>query len=309
MAQSPVDIARATLLQLADLGLPPTPENYAKYYYQVSGEPLPEPCAEIARAMAADVALADLIKTLVETITHKTGSLASGLGSSNDGLKRSIEDLERTRDKGKILELLSAIVSSAGEIQHSVESTHNELLEAKHSLDDIKHELEESRRLLNEDALTGAQNRRGMDIVLAREIDRAKAHGSKLTVAMADLDHFKQVNDTFGHGAGDEALVHFATVARSVLREADVLARYGGEEFLLILPETAQTGAEFVVGRLQQMMKNSPLLHEGKKIDLAFSAGIAQLKSDENAHALVMRADNALLAAKQAGRNCIKTAD
>lgn len=309
MPLTPPDIARSTLLQLADLKLPPTPENFAKLYYQFSGETPPAPCAEIAKAMAADEELVALVKVLLETITHKTSGLANDLNVSNDALKQSVSELESTHDKKMILELLSGIVRSADEIQHSVESTRDELVQARQSLDEIKRELEESRRQLNEDSLTGTQNRRGMDIVLAQEIAKAKAFGTKLTVAMVDLDHFKKVNDTYGHAVGDEVLLHFVAVARSVLREADVLARYGGEEFLLILPESAINGAEFVLGRLQQLVKNSPLLHQGKKIAITFSGGIAQLKTDEDAHSLVVRADTALYAAKQAGRNCLRSAD
>lgn len=309
MIQTAAETARATLIHLAELGLPPTPENYVRYYHQTAGDTPPDPCSEIAKAMAADEELMSMVKLLIETVTHKTSGLADHLGVTNDSLKRSVSDLEGTHDKNKILELLSHVVQSAGQIQTSVESTRDELLQARHSLDEIKGELEESRKLLNEDVLTGALNRRGMDLVLQREINRAKAFGSKLTVAMVDLDHFKLVNDTYGHSAGDEALQHFAVVARSMLRESDSLARYGGEEFLLILPESAISGAEFVLNRLRQMVKNSPLNFENQKIDLACSAGLAQLKPDENAHGLVMRADQALYTAKQAGRDCVRLAD
>ncbi len=309
MSQTTTEIARATLIHLAELGLPPTPENYVRYYYQTAGEPPPDPCNEIAKAMAADEELMGMVKLLIETITHRTSGLADNLGQSNESLKRSVSDLEEARDKNTILDLLARVVQSAGQIQTSVESTRDELLQARHSLDEIRSELEESRKLLNEDVLTGALNRRGMDLVLIREINRGKASGGKLTVAMVDLDHFKLVNDTYGHTAGDQALQHFAVVARSVLRESDSLVRYGGEEFLLILPDSAISGAEFVLNRMRQMVRNSPLNFENQRIELACSAGLAQLKSDENAHSLVMRADQALYAAKQAGRDCIRLAD
>lgn len=309
MSQTTTEIARATLIHLAELGLPPTPENYVRFYYQAAGEPPPDPCNEIAKAMAADEELMGMVKLLIETVTHRTSGLADHLGLSNESLKRSVTDLEEAHDKNTILDLLARVVQSAGQIQTSVESTRDELLQARHSLDEIRNELEESRKLLNEDVLTGALNRRGMDMVLIRELNRAKASGGKLTVAMVDLDHFKLVNDTYGHTAGDQALQHFAVVARSVLRESDSLVRYGGEEFLLILPDSAISGAEFVLNRMRQMVRNSPLNFENQRIELACSAGLAQLKPDENAHSLVMRADQALYAAKQAGRDCIRLAD
>ena len=102
--------------------------------------------------------------------------------------------------------------------------------------------------------------------------------------------------------------MHFTSLIRSVMRKSDALVRYGGEEFTLILPETDARGAHFVLGRLQQVMARTPLNYEGKQINTTFSAGIATLKPDENGHALLRRADDAVYAAKNAGRNAIKLA-
>ena len=118
---------------------------------------------------------------------------------------------------------------------------------------------------------------------------------------MLDLDLFKKVNDLHGHEEGDLMLMHFTSLIRSVMRKSDDLARYGGEEFILILPETDARGAHFVLGR-QQVMARTPLNYEGKQIDATFSAGIATLKPDENGQALLRRADDAVYAAKNAGR-------
>lgn len=309
MSQTPADIARTALRSLAELGLPPTPEHFSQQYYRVSGEEAPDPCAELSREIAANAELVELVRSLLETVTVKTSGLVENLGTQNQDLKQSVDTLGKTGDRKKMLELLAAIVRSAGNIQQSVETTHEELVETRHSLDDLRSELEESRRLMHEDFLTGAQNRRGMDVVLAAEIAKARRSGAKLSVAMLDIDHFKQVNDTYGHEAGDAVLLHLAALAKSVLREADVLVRYGGEEFLLILPESTLSGAEFVLGRLMQVVQKSPLTVGERKIEITFSSGIAQFQTTESAHELVGRADMALYAAKRAGRNCIRIAD
>jgi diguanylate cyclase len=125
---------------------------------------------------------------------------------------------------------------------------------------------------------------------------------------MADLDHFKSINDEYGHEAGDQMLVHFTMLMKSVMRKSDALVRFGGEEFTLILPETDSRGAIFVLGRLQQLMASTPLVYEGRRIQATFSAGVATLRADENGHALLRRADEALYGAKDSGRNIIRVA-
>lgn len=294
------DIARTTLLRLGELGLPPTPENFSQHYYEISGGEAP---SSTRNDNSTCNELIQMVKAVLEAVSEKTGNLATGLKQCNSDIKQSIDHLSDAQGKKEILLLLGNIVAKANLIQGAVSDTHEDLLATRLELDHIKNELQETRQQLNEDALTGAQNRRAMDVVLAQEVARSKRSGSKLSVAMVDIDHFKDVNDKYGHSAGDDLLLHITTVTKSVLREADTLVRYGGEEFLLILPESDTHGAEFVLDRLKQVIKKSPLIYEGKKISVTFSGGIAQLKTDENGHALVIRADNALYQAKQAGRN------
>jgi diguanylate cyclase len=179
----------------------------------------------------------------------------------------------------------------------------------RETLERMSSELSETRQSLLEDSLTGAQNRRGMDVILSREVARAKRNENRLAVAMIDIDHFKQVNDTYGHDAGDRMLAHVSMIAKSVLRESDALVRYGGEEFLLILPDADIKGAEFVLDRLRIVIGRSPLMYNQKKIEVTFSGGLARLQEGENGHNLVLRADRALYDAKRAGRNCVRIAD
>ena len=158
---------------------------------------------------------------------------------------------------------------------------------------------------LNEDALTGAQNRRAMDAVLNKEVARAMRYHRPLSAIMLDIDHFKRVNDTYGHDAGDRLLMHVTILARSVLRESDVFIRYGGEEFLLLLPDSELGGAAHVADRLRELLQESPLQTDNGRIDVNFSAGVAQLLDGENGHSLVLRTDKAMYEAKQRGRNLV----
>jgi diguanylate cyclase len=314
MAQTPNVIGMAVMQRLRESGIPPTPENYADFYYRFAGEPRPAPVqAEEVVATEPNPAfykeLLGMLRQMVQDVTDKTSSLARDLGDKNRDLAGNVTSLRSSRDKNEILRLLSTVVMQAGGIQNTVEASHKDLVETRQALTALQEEMAETRQLLNEDALTGSLNRRGLDQTLAREIARAHRGDSTLSVGMLDLDFFKKVNDEFGHEAGDLMLVHFAGLIKSVLRKSDALVRYGGEEFTVILPETDARGAHFVIGRLQQLMSKSPLHYEGRQINTTFSAGIATLRPDENGHALLRRADEALYSAKNGGRNLIRLAN
>lgn len=298
-ASKPIsEFARLTLHRLTELGLPPTPENYAQHYYEISGETPPQPpntqsCVEIMQ----------IVRSVLHSITDRTTGLVAELGKQNLGMRQSIDELSLAQEHAEMLQLLQAVILQANSIQGTVENSREDFLSTKLALDHLTVELQETRQQLHEDALTGAQNRRAMDAILAREVARSTRTGSRLSVAMIDIDHFKRVNDKHGHDAGDKLLLHITMIAKSVLRDADVLVRYGGEEFLIILPDSDTKGAEFVLARLKQVICKSPLIYESKQINITFSGGIAQLKPGENGQALVLRADSALYEAKHAGRD------
>lgn len=303
--QSPADIARAALHKLTQDLLPPTPENYTRVYYEISGNMPPEDKAGSKRCES----MLEIIREILVGVTDKTGCLAADLESGNQNIRQSLEDLATTEEKARIRELLNSIIVATSTINSRIEDTHEDIVASRLTMEHIKEEMRETRQWLQEDTLTGAQNRRGMDMTLAREIARAKRYKSSLSMAMIDIDHFKRINDQYGHDAGDAMLVHLSTVIKSVLREADVLVRYGGEEFLVILPDSDIRGASYVMERLKQVVQKSPMIYEGKKIEATFSGGVAQLKAEENGHSLIIRVDKALYEAKQAGRNCVMVAE
>lgn len=308
MAQTPNVIGLAVMQRLKEVGAPATPENYERAYYEISGLPVPEKPTTAAEPSPACLELLAMVREMVAQVTDQTDTLAKNLGEKNRDLAGNVHHLKSSRDKNEILRLLSTVVMQAGGIQSTVEASHRELLETRRSLTAMQTELAETRQMLNEDALTGALNRRGLDQTLEREVARAQRNQTRLSLAMLDLDHFKKLNDTYGHEAGDRMLVHFAALTKSVLRKSDAFVRYGGEEFVVLLPDTDARGALFVLGRLQQLMAKTPLMHEHARISATFSAGIATLRAEENGHALLRRADEALYQAKHGGRNLIKIA-
>ena len=164
--------------------------------------------------------------------------------------------------------------------------------------------LAEVERMAISDELTQLPNRRAMQATLATNISHARRGLLPVTIAMLDLDHFKRINDTLGHAAGDAVLVGFAALAKHLLREGDVLGRWGGEEFLLVLPGASPAQAQQVLGRVQAATRSSLLAAQ----PVTFSAGIAAHRGSESMEALLSRADAALYAAKHAGRDCIALA-
>jgi diguanylate cyclase (GGDEF)-like protein len=161
------------------------------------------------------------------------------------------------------------------------------------------------------DALTGCLNRRGFDQSLAREVARASRAGSDLSLIAIDLDHFKKVNDTFGHMAGDGVLREFGLLLAQAARAGDMVARTGGEEFSILLPDTGSAGAVNLANRLCDRIRRHVFLANGKPVGITASMGIISARpgrgdSDSN---LKLRADEALYGAKHAGRDCVRIWD
>ena len=168
-----------------------------------------------------------------------------------------------------------------------------------------EHELE---AMAYHDELTGVANRRFAVRQLHALLSRARRHGQDLSVVLLDADRFKALNDRHGHGAGDEVLRGLAERLRSRVREEDVVARFGGEEFLVILPDTAASGAATAAEDLRAAVAAHPFPVGRIALALTVSAGWATWRG-ESLERLVARADRGLYAAKEAGRNCARPGD
>jgi diguanylate cyclase (GGDEF)-like protein len=169
----------------------------------------------------------------------------------------------------------------------------------------------QSRRLetmLHEDPLTGLFNRRYVLTRLAGLISGARRHGRPLSVAMIDIDHFKRLNDEYGHDAGDAALVATTMALRDRLRAEDELGRLGGEEFLALLPDASARAASVVAESLRASVAGVRTRIDGLELAVTVSVGWATWDGEEDADSLVKRADNALYTAKNDGRNAVRGA-
>jgi two-component system, cell cycle response regulator len=160
------------------------------------------------------------------------------------------------------------------------------------------------------DPLTGALNRRAFDNTLRREVSRARRYGLTLALVMIDLDHFKRINDTLGHPAGDEILKAFVKRLERCLRESDALHRVGGEEFAILLPHTGEAGGRELAERLLASIASEPFTVGRRDLKVTASAGLAWLSGSELEHlSLLELADRALYVAKQRGRNRVECAE
>ena len=202
--------------------------------------------------------------------------------------------------------------SYVGKLREDVSRRNSELATA----------LAKNKRLAVHDDLTGAYNRRHIMQILEHEQLRAQRTGRGFTLCLMDLDHFKNINDRFGHLVGDEALRQFAMLVLREIRTLDRVGRdgpdavawgdenfgrYGGEEFMLVMPETDLNGAHVCIERIRRKVAETPLQVDGSKLSLTVSCGLASYRPGEDLRATLARADQALYQAKDSGRDRVKS--
>jgi diguanylate cyclase (GGDEF)-like protein len=162
----------------------------------------------------------------------------------------------------------------------------------------------ELRRMSRHDSLTGLLNRRAMEELLFAQVQRSVRGREPFAIMMLDLDHFKRVNDHYGHAVGDQALKHVAKLLHGSVREVDSLARFGGEEFVVLMPGASLAQAQPIAERLRERLCSTPLICAETTVPLSISVGIAQWREGaEDLSQLLVRADTALFQAKDQGRN------
>jgi len=159
------------------------------------------------------------------------------------------------------------------------------------------------------DPLTGLGNRAAFEQALLQELELACRHGMPLSLALLDIDHFKEINDNHGHLAGDAVLTHVAAAIRGQARQSDLLFRYAGDEFVILMRHTDRLGACTVAERIRRAVERQPFSHAERELPVRLSIGVATADPRESADGLFERADRALLAAKRSGRNRIHWAE
>jgi len=212
-------------------------------------------------------------------------------------LKRE-KEIATAKDK-----LLLTEQQAKDELEYKVQERTLELEITLRELSDANRELE---RLNTIDPLTGIKNRRHFDKRLVAEGRRSRRERTTLALVMLDIDHFKSINDNYGHDVGDKCIIHIAELAKSFIkRPSDDICRYGGEEFAFILPNTEADGAANLIEQIRQAIEDKPFIADGKQISVTASAGVSSgiVDADGGETAILKRADTALYEAKEQGRN------
>jgi diguanylate cyclase len=255
------------------------------------------------------------LKSLMTTFIDRLGELTESTGEYHNKIEGYSQKIGKADNLAELSHILKDVMYDTRIIQASALRSHEELLihkkqadEAEARIQELEQELEQVSELVREDQLTGALNRRGLDETIDRELNRADRSKTAVSVALLDIDNFKQLNDSLGHQVGDRALKHLIKVIKETLRPADTVGRYGGEEFLIVLPDTDLKAAIEAIQRLQRDLTKKFFLHNNERVLVTFSAGVALRGQDEDADDLVGRADKAMYQAKQAGKNRVEAA-
>jgi diguanylate cyclase len=256
------------------------------------------------------------LKNLMTTFIDQLSEMTDSTGVYHSKMEGYSIKIGQTDNLAELSSILDDIMQDTRVIQASSMRSHEELIStrkqahiAEERVKQLEQELEQVSELVREDQLTGALNRRGLDEVLDREIKRADRQQTPISIALLDIDNFKQLNDSFGHQTGDQALMHLIQVIKKALRPTDEVARYGGEEFLIILIDTSLEEAMLTITRLQRELTKNLFLHDNMRQLITFSAGVALHSVGEDPELTINRADSAMYKAKRAGKNRVFAAN
>lgn len=235
-----------------------------------------------------------------------------------DGLQTSVQEAADLDDLKQVLENhLEGLLGTMDQHQKQRDAREQEVAARLKGLSErvahmeqeaqgFREHLEEQRQKALIDPLTGLPNRAAWSERLEHEIRQWQQHGNTLSLAMLDLDHFKRINDSYGHLAGDKVLKIIATVLRKRLRGSDFIARFGGEEFVLLLPATPPAAGAKLLETLRAAIEACPFHFKGERVTITISMGLASFRVGEHSDMVLKRADQALYRAKNAGRNRVE---
>ncbi|UVM05197.1 GGDEF domain-containing protein [Pseudomonas laurylsulfatiphila] len=235
-----------------------------------------------------------------------------------DGLQSSMQDAADLEDLKHVLENhLEGLLGTMDQHQKQRDEREQEVAARLHSLAErvahmeqeaqgYREHLEEQRQKALVDPLTGLPNRAAWSERLDHEVKQWQQHGNTLLLAMLDLDHFKRINDNYGHLAGDKVLKIIASVLRKRLRGTDFIARFGGEEFVLLMPSTVPAAGLKLLESLRASIEACPFHFKGEPVTITVSVGMSAFRPGEHSDQVLKRADQALYRAKNAGRNRVE---
>lgn len=261
-------------------------------------EVVAEDVEERASGRSETLSLHELVQSGITTIKENVNTvqditqLKTVIGNNIDSIRDGVESFMLRANQ-----------------RHDATDTRNKMLSNKITLmeqetESLQQKLALNRKKLLYDTLTGVRSRLAYNEQVGQELSRWKRYGSPFSYVILDIDHFKKVNDSYGHSAGDKALRLIAQLMQKQIRKSDTLFRIGGEEFVLLLTNTSATQAEPLIIKLRNAVAESGFHFKQKQVVLTLSAGITESTAEDTIQSMYERADGALYRAKNAGRNC-----
>ena len=247
---------------------------------------------------------------LLESTQRSLQKVDEDSQSYSDNLNTAADELQGEGDLSSTTNIISRLIDETSQMRTSSQTLQDDLAKSNNDLAKLQTEFDRLRRESMIDPLTGVKNRRTFDEALAECCAQAKDDQEALCLLIIDIDHFKKVNDTYGHVVGDAVIKFVAKALSNTVRGGDLVARYGGEEFVVVLPATPMEGAERVADNICNAVRNQAMEKNKVGADVGrvtVSVGVALFCNTESTEEFVSRADTALYRAKESGRNRVCT--
>jgi diguanylate cyclase len=248
------------------------------------------------------------VREALQQLHALTGSIGHNVDEHASRVEAINQNLAEAKTKGDG-DLQTSLLAAMAQITEANERLQGQLNSAEKKLEEQAGKLESTLAEARTDALTGLSNRRAFDDELQRRLGEFHRYGSKVSMMLMDVDHFKKFNDTHGHLAGDEVLRGVARVLKQTVREVDLVFRYGGEEFAIVFPGTAVGDACGVADRIRAAVEGSRFDFNGTTLQVTLSGGLTEAALGDEPAAFIKRADESLYHSKKTGRNRVHRFD